>query len=277
MQGISSKTFNFAGTENNKKFNSIEHNKDFDLNMYEAFYRNLDPQIGRFWQIDPKPCDSMSLYSFAYNNPIRYSDPLGDTAILGINNSAALGLGHEILIYQDKNQNWFVYSMGAAPTEKGGDLVSGRTGAGEVTITAVTPENFKGLPEGQLTSGQITDFLAGNKLGDTKVSEPIVIATTQKQDETIAANANQSKADYASGKEKYNLWTNNSTNATMKVLNNNTGLNLTPVFTLPKVNHEQVSETIMLRNMNPAQRKEYQDKWEKKVRDEIRRAHGSKI
>jgi hypothetical protein len=63
----------------------------------------------------------------------------------------------------------------------------------------------------------------------------------------------------------------------MKVLNNNTGLNLTPVFTLPKVNHEKVRETIMLRNMNPAQRKEYQDKWERKVRDEIRRAHGSKI
>ena len=83
MQGISSKTFNFAGAENNKKFNSIEHNKDFDLNMYEAFYRNLDPQIGRFWQIDPKleSAEAWSSYVAMLNNPIRYPDPLGDSTI----------------------------------------------------------------------------------------------------------------------------------------------------------------------------------------------------
>ncbi len=83
MQGISSKTFNFAGAENNKKFNSIEHNKDFGLNTYEAFYRNLDPQIGRFWQIDPKleSAEAWSSYVAMLNNPIRYPDPLGDSTI----------------------------------------------------------------------------------------------------------------------------------------------------------------------------------------------------
>jgi len=77
MSGISSKA---AGTvPNKKKFNGIEQNSDFDLNIYEAFYRNLDPQIGRFWQLDPKPSEIISLYAFAFNNPLRYSDPLGDT------------------------------------------------------------------------------------------------------------------------------------------------------------------------------------------------------
>ena len=81
MAGISSKALGGIA-ENKYRFNGIEHNNDFDLNMYDAFYRNLDPQIGRWWQIDPKPNDSESLYAAMGNNPILYSDFLGDTSIL---------------------------------------------------------------------------------------------------------------------------------------------------------------------------------------------------
>jgi RHS repeat-associated protein len=78
MAGISSKAI--GPMENRYKFNSIELNKDFELNMYDAFYRNLDPQIGRFWQIDPQAeiLDSYSPYEAMGNNPINNVDPLGD-------------------------------------------------------------------------------------------------------------------------------------------------------------------------------------------------------
>jgi RHS repeat-associated protein len=47
--------------------------------MYDAFYRNLDPQIGRWLQIDPKSSESSSPYLAMDNNPMLKTDFLGDT------------------------------------------------------------------------------------------------------------------------------------------------------------------------------------------------------
>ena len=79
MSGISSKTLNFGNPQNKFKFNGIEHNIDLDLNIYETFYRNLDPQIGRWWSVDTKPQKSSSLYVSMNNNPIINLDWFGDT------------------------------------------------------------------------------------------------------------------------------------------------------------------------------------------------------
>jgi RHS repeat-associated protein len=78
MSGISSKA---AGSlENKYKYNGIEFENDLDINTYDAFFRELDPQTGRWWQIDPKieKMEAWSPYASNYDNPITYSDPLGD-------------------------------------------------------------------------------------------------------------------------------------------------------------------------------------------------------
>jgi RHS repeat-associated protein len=107
MAGISSKAA--GGLENKKKYNGIEFDNDLDINIYEAFYRNLDPQIGRWWQIDPlfeaginpaikdddeKGLESLTPYNSMGNNPVKYSDPKGD--LFGFDNLVGAAIGAAI-------------------------------------------------------------------------------------------------------------------------------------------------------------------------------------
>ncbi|HEY9703086.1 MAG TPA: RHS repeat-associated core domain-containing protein [Allocoleopsis sp.] len=80
MSGISDNALNFGQPENKYKYNGIEKENEFELGIYDAQLRELDGQTGRWWQIDPK-IESMEMwspYASNYNNPILYSDPLGD-------------------------------------------------------------------------------------------------------------------------------------------------------------------------------------------------------
>jgi RHS repeat-associated protein len=78
MAAISSKAV--GSIENRKKYNGIEFENDLDVNIYDAYYRELDPQLGRWWQVDPQTdnMEQWSPYASNYNNPLLYSDPMGD-------------------------------------------------------------------------------------------------------------------------------------------------------------------------------------------------------
>jgi RHS repeat-associated protein len=58
-------------------YNGVRLNKTTQL--YETAFRTYDPYLGRFNHVDPLAAmiPSLSPYHFGFNNPVRYSDPLG--------------------------------------------------------------------------------------------------------------------------------------------------------------------------------------------------------
>ena len=87
MSGISSKAASTA-PENNYKYNGLELENSFDINIGETFFRTHDPQLGRWWQIDPKPNHFESPFVCMGNNPILNMDFMGDT-LRGTNGTSA--------------------------------------------------------------------------------------------------------------------------------------------------------------------------------------------
>jgi len=72
--------------KNKYRYNGIEQATNLGLDVYNAFYRTLDPSLARWWQVDPEAESGYGLtpYNSMQNNPMIYSDPEGDWVHIAI-------------------------------------------------------------------------------------------------------------------------------------------------------------------------------------------------
>jgi hypothetical protein len=113
--------------------------------MYDANFRGYDPQIGRFWQIDPLAIVTAdySPYSFAIDNPILFNDPLGlDTT--------CPGCMQQVIVRPPPTPPASAVTVGLADTKGGDPNVS----ADPAPSTAAAPINSSSNSGGDETAGQ---------------------------------------------------------------------------------------------------------------------------
>jgi RHS repeat-associated protein len=71
MAGISDKALKTQYSENKYRFSGQLYDNDLDWDTYQMKYRTMDPQVGRFWQIDPLAPKYVynSTFAYAENRP----------------------------------------------------------------------------------------------------------------------------------------------------------------------------------------------------------------
>ncbi len=139
-----------------------ERQDDLGLGVYQTHFRILDPALGRWWQVDPKPSYNMSVYNSMDNNPILHNDPLGDE--VDIKYGGFLGIGRKTAVYGDDGKL----------TNKGGSAFTGKVkGYLAKATSALNTIRANGGQGGVSTLVQSKNVFTIQRKGDRNSTNPL--------------------------------------------------------------------------------------------------------
>ena len=191
----------------NTRTNKIAYFIETDTMYSEA---TLRPEIVSRWlSLDPlaRKYPGMSPYNFVANTPLNAIDPDGQDVVFLIDKEGAGGNGHMAMLFQDKTGNWLYFSQGAAEDGSQLGFLSNSDYRGGVEILRMQRTTSSGEII-QMTKKEALDAVTGGKYDNS-----ITLVTTPEQDGMITSNALKLQADFASAKEKYNVYSNNCVDA----------------------------------------------------------------
>jgi RHS repeat-associated protein len=203
--------FAFNGMENDNELKGAGNSLDYGARLY-------DPRLGKWLACDPHAAKypGISPYTFVINCPISAIDPDGKDVVFLIAKDGAGKMGHMAALIQDKEGQWYYVTQG-------GGIPEG-TGMGSI-ISSRFPGGFN-LQKLNTTDVEVAIATAKQDASNSPYTETVQLKTTNEQDEQIYKNALELEEDYKTGKQRYQLITNNCVDADQCTVQKKTGIKL---------------------------------------------------